>query len=352
MQCEFCGAGTRTILSFESVPPLQNRFFSTRQEAGNFPLVPLEIGLCECCGHIHVGKESVVEFDESYNNEQGGSKIASAHIADVVEHLTTHLSDRGAKIVEIGCGRGEFLGMLAQRGYTDIRGYDPVAGGQSEYISNTYWKGASDSDIDLFVLRHTLEEIPDLHSFVEEVAASLSPQGRVYCEITSADRVAAQFDAFSIYPECSNIFSLKSLTLLFRKFGIELEAVWSFFDGHWVGYLGRKIPASRGEEDWNGRLERIAAKVRAAAQPAVLWGGGGRGGNMLSFCKIDTSLIEHVVDVNPAKQGMYIPPYGQLVISPDQLKDVRPGTVFVASEKYLPEIIGQVPEGCDIQVLD
>ena len=64
MQCEFCGAGTRTILSFESVPPLQNRFFSTRQEAGNFPLVPLEIRLCECCGHIHVGKESVVEFDE------------------------------------------------------------------------------------------------------------------------------------------------------------------------------------------------------------------------------------------------------------------------------------------------
>jgi hypothetical protein len=352
MRCRFCGAATNTVLSFEAVTPLQNRFFASREEAAEFPLIPLDVSVCECCGHVHIGKDSVVEFDESYNNEQSGSTIASTHMAIVADHLTARLTDHNAKIVEIGCGRGEFLGILAERGYAGVQGYDPVAGGQTDYISSTYWSGASDGDIDLFVLRHTLEEIPDPHGFAEEMAASLSPRGLVYCEITNADRVTGQFDAFSVYPECTNIFSLKSLHLLLRKFGIELQAVWSFFDGHWVGYLGRKIPASRIGEDWNGRLQRIRAKVRSAVQPAVLWGAGGRGGNMLNFCNVDTSLIEYVVDVNPAKQGMYIPPYGQLVISPDRLREISPGTVFVASEKYLPEIIKEVPEGCDVRVLE
>ncbi|HQS52159.1 MAG TPA: class I SAM-dependent methyltransferase [Daejeonella sp.] len=303
---------------------------------------------CDNCRHISIQKGDQIDFDENYNNEQSSSGVANDHFTRIVSDLETVIPDKNARIIEIGCGRGDLLKLLQHKGYKNLQGYDPVAEENSSIISNGYWSGSETADTDLVILRHTLEEIPYLDQFLQKISDSLSPSARVYCEITNASRIVTQKDAFSIYPECSNIFSSISLSTLFQRFDIEPELIHSYFDGAWLGFWGRKITPFPRPIEWTKLLDSISDKINALPRPVVLWGAGGRGGNILSFCQLDTSMLAQVVDLNSFKQGKCIPPFGQQVISPQELDTIAPQTVLIVSNKYKNEILPMIPEYCNV----
>jgi hypothetical protein len=49
-------------------------------------------------------------------------------------------------------------------------------------------------------------------------------------------------------------------------------------------------------------------------------------------------MIEFVVDINPRKQGGYVPGMGQKIVSPDFLREYRPHVVIVMNPVYTDEI--------------
>jgi hypothetical protein len=59
-------------------------------------------------------------------------------------------------------------------------------------------------------------------------------------------------------------------------------------------------------------------------------------------------LIDHVVDINPAKQGHYMAGSGLKVLSPEQSASRQPATIFVMNPNYMAEIAGIVDEGVDL----
>jgi len=52
----------------------------------------------------------------------------------------------------------------------------------------------------------------------------------------------------------------------------------------------------------------------------------------------DTSLLDHAIDINPLKQGHFLPGTGLPVISPESSAMRKPRTVFVMNPNYLSEI--------------
>ena len=50
------------------------------------------------------------------------------------------------------------------------------------------------------------------------------------------------------------------------------------------------------------------------------------------------SVIEHVVDINPHRQGMFMPGTGQQIVPPEFLKEIRPDIVIVMNRVYEQEI--------------
>lgn len=351
-KCNVCNGSTTEFLRLKDVPPIQNRFLEHETHATQFQKTNVKFFWCENCRHISIHKDSIVEFDADYNNEQSDSGVAKAHLDRVVENIKALLPDKNSKIVEIGCGRGDLLNSLLQEGYVNLKGYDPVAETSSSLIESRYWVGSDTADIDLLILRHTLEEIPALNDFIELISKSLKPSGRVYIEFTNASKLVSDLDPFSIYPECTNIFSVGSISLLLRRYGFELEIVQEYFRGSWLGLWVNKFSEFTETAGWMRNIERIKNNILALPKPIVLWGAGGRGGNLLSFCHIDTTLIPYVVDVNKAKQGLFIPPYGQKVISPTELATMPVGCVLIASNKYRAEITPHLPIDCMIFSLD
>jgi hypothetical protein len=69
----------------------------------------------------------------------------------------------------------------------------------------------------------------------------------------------------------------------------------------------------------------------------VVWGAGSKGVTFLNTFK-DQNLIEYAVDINPRKQGMYIPGTGQKIVSPFFLSEYQPSVIIVMNPIYQDEI--------------
>ncbi len=346
--CNICGGAVTPLLQLDAVPPLQNRFFATREDAQGFATTEVGFLWCAACQHVSIRKAHEVEFDHHYDNRQTASPFVLALYQSILSDIEQQIPSRQARVVEIGCGRGELLEMLRRSGYKDLRGFDPAAPMATDLVSNVHWDGDTHGrGADLILARHTLEEIPEPHAFVGLMASALNPGGSVYCEITNAPHLLGDADIFALYPEYSNLFSALSLARLYAANGLSVEKVTRINDGEWLGVWGRKNQAL-GVESAAGHIAALHKQLLALPGPVVLWGAAGRGGNILAFLQLGLNAIEFVVDLNADKHGLYIPPYGQKVISPDQLAGVGAKTILVASRKYKDEVSRMTPAGCAV----
>ena len=66
-------------------------------------------------------------------------------------------------------------------------------------------------------------------------------------------------------------------------------------------------------------------------------GRGSKGVGFLSTLGL-ADEIAFAVDVNPAKQGMFMPGTGHEIVAPEQLREIRPGFVVVMNPIYTDEI--------------
>lgn len=333
-KCNVCGTEKLSHLFLNDVTPLQNNFMQTEIDALLLSKININLVWCNDCFHFSIIKEQKSLFDGGYNNEISGIGTDLNQLKAVCNLIRKKIVIRSSRIVEIGCGRGALLKLLSKSGFSNIQGYDPIV--KNEYnklVSSDYWSGEGDTTPDLLILRHTLEEIPDLEDFIGVIAKKRIKN--LYIEITNISNLVINDDPFSIYPECENLFSITSLTRTMSKFGYFLTDVSTFFTGNWAGCWFRVSNDNCNSDDL---IKSYKLNIRKLEKPVVLWGAGGRGSNILSFCKIDKNEIEFVVDVNKAKIGKYMPPNGQKVISPEELLFIKPKTVVVASGKFLKEI--------------
>jgi hypothetical protein len=72
----------------------------------------------------------------------------------------------------------------------------------------------------------------------------------------------------------------------------------------------------------------------------AIWGGGSKGVIFALLKARAGQLINTVIDINPAKQGKYLPSTGLLVQSPPEALAVLPkgSTIYVMNSNYLEEI--------------
>ena len=64
---------------------------------------------------------------------------------------------------------------------------------------------------------------------------------------------------------------------------------------------------------WRGRLDALGEGAVA------VWGAGAKGVTFAGLVDPDASRIDCVVDINPAKQGRFIPGTGHPIVPPDAL---------------------------------
>ena len=84
------------------------------------------------------------------------------------------------------------------------------------------------------------------------------------------------------------------------------------------------------------RSDRIG-DAHAAGRRVVLWGGGSKAVSLLTTLGL-TDEVQAAVDINPYKQGKYIPGTGHPVIAPQALTAQPPDLVVVMNPIYAGEV--------------
>ena len=140
----------------------------------------------------------------------------------------------------------------------------------------------------------------------------------------------------------NTLLSRQSLTIKKFRSGYRKKMILKALGDYVFSFEGR---CQKKLFSWQKRIEEIRNKNKRA----VIWGSGSKGVAFLTTLKIFDE-IEYAVDINPYRQGTYMPVTGQEIVSPDFLGEYKPDVVIVMNSVYVNEIkkdlnrLGLAPE--------
>ena len=368
--CPACGSGkVRPFYEVEGVPTNSCLLFETEGQARAWPRGRIVLGFCAACGFIYnmAFERSSTEYSGRYEETQGFSPTFSKFHRDLAVRFLERYDLRGKRVLELGCGKGEFLLLLAELGNVVGIGVDPSArqdriehspyAGRVTLYAEYYGPAHSGIEADAVVCKMTLEHIPDVAEFVSRLRRNLSDKAPVpvFFQIPEAERILTDCAFEDVYYEHCSYFSKTSLARMFERCGFKMLSLGTEYGGQ---YLTIEAVPARGGVDtsadtarlaelvasFSERVERLKAEWRARVREArsqgkrvVLWGSGSKAVSFLTSLGLDEE-VSAAVDINPYRQGHYMPTTAHRIIAPEELLEIDPGLVIAMNCMYTDEI--------------
>jgi SAM-dependent methyltransferase len=371
--CPSCGSsGLAPFHEVKNVPVHSCLLLPTAQEALDFPRGDIVLAFCEQCGFIsNVAFDSTLQdYSPQYEDQQCFSPTFNAFAYDLAKRLIAKYDLRGKTVVEIGCGKGDFLLLLCELGRNRGVGIDPAileervareAAGRVVFIKDYYSERYANYHGDLVCCRHTLEHIQPVAEFVRTVRRAIGNlfNTTVFFELPDATRVLRELAFWDIYYEHCSYFSAGSLARLFWACGFEVIDLARDYDNQYLLIEARPASIQPGEpraaeeslaqmaddlqyfsSHCRGRMSRWRKKLRQFHEQrkrTVVWGSGSKCVAFMTSLGLDDE-IESIVDINPHRHGKFIPGVGKQIMPPEHLKVVKPDVVIVMNPIYREEI--------------
>jgi len=267
-----------------------------------------------------------------------------ARFEQTVDQLELLLADRSARVLDVGCANGSLLGVLAGRGYRDVRGVDPsplsaraaAEAGLRVEVGTFAAMPAGLGTFDVVCATGVLEHLWDVEGAMATLVGLMTPGGAIYVEVPDASRYVdpyiAPFQDFGT--EHVNHFSGPTLRRLGARFG--LETLWEVpldselapgatcagravawrsagaagsgdadaaRDVHLVDALVEFTRRSRVDFE---RLEAVLEQQLAGEDRFAVWGFGELAMKLLALPPLASRRLAALVDANPSRHGIAI----------------------------------------------
>jgi len=375
--CPICGSTElRTFLELADMPAQDGVVYATVGSARAAPTGDIVIALCRDCCYIgnFAFDADKVGFAE-YRYSQHHSPKYRAHVDRVVGRLVDAHGIRGKTVVDIGCGDGYFLRKICPAGDNRGIGIDPSAlvdeeGGPSDgritLIRDYYGPRHAEHRGELVSCRHVIDELPNPRAFLELISGAMAEGDGplLYLEVPNALRTVEQKLVWNIGYAKRSWFTAASMASLYRQCGLRVVDAEDQFGGEYLGVTGRRAaatdppptPLGGAADRLTAALEGLGQHLRqeverwtrrladfdANGEKVAMWGAGMRGINFLSRLGDRAAAIRTVVDINPERQGAYLPCSGAYVEPPEALRAFSPDRVILSNPGYEQEIHGQL----------
>ncbi|HEY5705650.1 MAG TPA: class I SAM-dependent methyltransferase [Terrimicrobiaceae bacterium] len=371
--CPNCNRGRmEDFYEVGNIPVHSVLLMPTRERALDYPRRDLKLGFCPKCGFVAntIFDPTVHEYSTSCEESQGFSPTFNAFARSLAKRWVKQYHLQGKSVLEIGCGKGEFLVQMVEEGMARGIGIDPAfvperlntsAPSRFEFIQDLYSEKYSYLQADVICCRHTLEHIAPTAKFMQMIRRTIGDRvdTLLLFELPDVFRVLTEAAFWDIYYEHCSYFTTGSLARLFRQTGFELLELDVEYDGQYIVIAGR--PSSQdttaffpGEADLEvvtREVARFASRfsdikkhwlttingMRAEGRKVIVWGGGSKAVSFLTTLGLN-GQIDYVVDINPHKHGKFIPGSGHAVKSPESLRDFRPDCVILMNPVYEVEV--------------
>lgn len=357
--CPLC-ANPFPRLFFErrGVPVHQNRACPSAEEARQFRRGDLLLAFCRGCGFVFNAAfdPQWISYSADYENTQTCSPCFRQYLSGLANSLLTKYALRDKVVIEVGCGKGDFLRLLCKDGRNHGIGFDPTYAGPEtlergavRFVREFYGSQQTHYAADFVCCRHVIEHVQSPLDMLRVVRQAIGNRlsASVFFETPALPWILDSLSFWDLFYEHCSYFTVDSLTWAFEQAGFHVLEARPAFDEQYLHIEARPLPTgstpgkprpSFTPDLWpkiqaflagvEQRIKACEGKIEAFSRAGgcAIWGAAAKGTTLANTLDPQNRRIRFLIDINPAKQGKYVPGTGHLVVPPAHLKD-RSGRV-------------------------
>lgn len=349
--CRVCGEDLYKLplLVYKNMPAI-SQFLPTIEAFSEDKCVDLTICQCSKCGLIQLDNDPVFYFRDvirSGSVSKEVEKFRTKQFQDFVDkyHLT------GKKILEVGCGRGEYLGFMSQTGANAI-GLE----NRTESVAECRSKGLNvvqgflddpkikiqNGPFDAFYICNFLEHIDEPSKLLQSIVNNLKDDGIGFVEVPNSDLLLKEKCFYKFTLEHLLNFTHETLTMTLRMNGFEVLSCKPIRNGSPLSAIVRKRKPLNFKE-FEGNQNQLNDQIKLfvnqfGIEKIAVWGAGHYTFGILSVVNI-SDKVKFIVDSAPSKQGKFSPKTHIPIVPPETLHSDPVKGIIVSAGGYSDEII-------------
>jgi SAM-dependent methyltransferase len=384
--CRFCGAPLEAVFADLGSSPLANSYLPPERVNAMEPFYPLRALVCGRCFLVQLEEfETPDQIFSDYAYFSSYSTSWLEHCRGYVEQMVKRLElSEHTQVVELASNDGYLLQYFQER-RIPVLGIEPAANVAKvalrkgiptlvEFFGRqTAASLAPESSADLLLGNNVLAHVPDLNDFVAGMKILLKSGGVITMEFPHLLRLMESNQWDTIYHEHFSYFSFLTVSRVFAAHGLRL------FDVEELTTHGGSLRIYGCHEDdtgkpdteralemrtrelgegyerldtYTGYGERVAADKREIlafliglkneGRRVVGYGAPAKGNTLLNYCGVGRDFIDYTCDLNPHKQGSFLPGSHIPIRSPQVIRDDRPDVVLILPWNLKDEIVEQL----------
>jgi SAM-dependent methyltransferase len=349
--CRFCGAVVDGVFADLGTSPLANSYLPPERVNAMEPFYPLRALVCGECFLVQLEEfetPQAIFSDYAYFSSYSSSWVE--HSRRYAEEMIGRLGlGSDSHVVEIASNDGYLLQFFHER-QISVLGIEPAANVAKVALQkgiptlveffgvDTASSLAEESSADLLLGNNVLAHVPDLNDFVAGMKLLLKPGGAITMEFPHLMRLMADNQWDTIYHEHFSYFSFLTVSRVFAAHGLRLFDVQELpthggslriFGCHaddpakeqsqaarellereraagleqldtYLGY-GRRV-----EED-KRQILSFLIDLKGQGLRVVGYGAPAKGNTLLNYCGVRQDFLDYTCDLNPHKQGHFLP---------------------------------------------
>ncbi len=384
--CRFCSAPLEAVFADLGMSPLANSFLPPERVNSMEPFYPLRALVCGNCFLVQLEEFETPEAifsDYAYFSSYSSSWLEHSrrYSTQMIERLGL---DVDSHVVEIASNDGYLLQFFHER-QIPVLGIEPAVNVAEVALQkgiptlveffgeDTARSLAGDSPADLLLGNNVLAHVPDLNDFVGGMKILLKQGGVITMEFPHLMRLidANQWD--TIYHEHFSYFSFLTVSRVFEAHGLRLFDVEELpthggslrvYGCHAgdeskpetpvahslrereraAGYerLETYLGYSRRVEQDKRQILSFLIDLKGQGLRIAGYGAPAKGNTLLNYCGVRSDFIDYTCDLNPHKQGHFLPGSHIPIRSPDVIREDKPDVVLIMPWNLKDEIAGQL----------
>ena len=384
--CRLCAAPLSHVFVDLGMSPLSNSYLTADQLLQMEQFYPLRALVCDRCFLVQLKAYETPErifSDYAYFSSYSSTWIehARAFAETAIERFGL---DQSSTVVEIASNDGYLLQYFARHGIR-VLGVEPAANVASaarakgidtvtEFFGRvTAQRLAAEFGADLLIGNNVIAHVPDLNDFLAAFAILLKPHGIISVEFPHILHLIEQTQFDTIYQEHFSYFSFSTVKRAFAAHDLTV------FDVEEIPTHGGslRVYARHAADETKAASDRVTEMYRREREAGLLelavyssfeerarkakrdilrflidckennkkivgYGAPAKGNTLLNYCGVGTDFIEYTVDLNPHKQGHFLPGSHIPIKAPDEIRQTKPDLVFILPWNLKDEIVDQM----------
>ena len=340
------------LLGFSNMPGAAQAFPEPGNEAADRGS-DLAVRQCAGCGLIQLAGAPVPYYRDVIRAAAFSEEMRVFRIAQFGQWIA-EFALSGKRVLEIGCGRGEYLAMLAQQSVSAYGiEHSSAAAIECRRQGLNVTQGFLEDEtgrvdqgpFDAFVCFNFMEHWPDPVATLRGVSGNLIDGGLGLIEVPNFDMIERHGLYSEFISDHLSYFTRESFSVALGLAGFEIVRCTAV----WHDYILSAVVRKRSPMAVGRLIQRRADDTRALgafvgrfpARSVAAWGAGHQALAVLALSGIAGEL-RYVVDSAPFKQGKMTPATHLPIVSPERLKNDPVRALIIMAASYSDEVLATV----------